>query len=213
MVELGWTAALGDRRRPGRLGGRRLCSRRLDPVVAHGGRDQAGPERSGDLRTDPEAGRGASAPEERAERGRDRDGAELPQRCDLSALAPLEGRALLALAEVCAESPALGAGQLFLGETRDRELSLAARQAAFELFSERPPGAEEQALDGRDGDLQDLGYLSVGTSLELAHDESRPLVEAEETERAADLGRCRDLVVGDGRGRSMLVELDLARAA
>ena len=84
-------------------------------------------------------------------------------------------------------------------QARERELCLLAREAALELLAESPARAEDEGLDGADGDIEDLGDLGVRAALELAHDERGALVEAEEPEGAADLARARHVAVVGGR--------------
>src|SRR6266511_521024 len=88
-----------------------------------------------------------------------------------------------------------------------------AGEAALELFAQGAAGAENQGRDGADRDVEDLGDLGVRASFELAHDERGALVETEEAEGAADLGRGRDVGVVGGGGGQRLVEGDLLRAA
>ena len=112
-----------------------------------------------------------------------------------------------------AESPSLRARQSLLVEERERALGLLAGEPAFELLAERAAGAEEKGFDGTDGEVEDLGDLRIGASLELAHDERGALVEGEEAKGLADLTGGRDVVVVGRRGGEAFVELDLLRAA
>ena len=87
------------------------------------------------------------------------------------------------------------------------------RALGFLAFNQRAALVMRE-LEGRsyaDRRVEDLCDLGVGAALELAHDERGALVESEEAERAADLGRGRDVgVLGRGCGER-LVELDLLR--
>ena len=141
--------------------------------------------------------------EEGAERGRKRNRAEALERCALGALTALEDGAFLAFAQVSAQGAAFRAREALLIAARERERCLAAREAAFELFSQSPARAEDQGLDGADRDIEDLGDLGVRASLELAHDERCALVEAEEPEGAADLARARHIAVLGAAGRRL----------
>ena len=77
-----------------------------------------------------------------------------------------------------------------------------AGEAALELLAESAAGAEHQGLDRGDRDVEHVGDLGVGAAFELAHDEGGALVEGEEAEGAADLGRGRDVGVLGRRGAS-----------
>ena len=179
----------------------------------------AGGEDGRDLRADPHpAGGDASAdraaPEEGAgERSRERHGAQVLERGALGPLTAFEDGAVLAFAQVGAQSPSLRARQSLPVEARERELGLLAGEPAFELLAERAAGAEDKGFDGTDGEVEDLGDLGVRASLELAHDERGALVEGEEAEGPADLTGGRDVVVLGRRGGEAFVELDLLRAA
>ncbi len=134
-----------------------------------------------------------SAAEEGAERRGKRNGGEALERCALCALPALEDRAVLALAQMGPESAALGARELLLVEPGQRELGLLAGEPALELLAEGAAGPEDQGLDCADGEVEDLGDLGVRAAFELPHDDRGALVEGEEPECAADLGRGRDV--------------------
>ena len=151
----------------------------------------------------------STAAEEGAERGGKRDRAEALERGALGALAALEDGAVLALAQVGAQGASLRAREALLLQAREGELCFLAGEAALELFAQGPAGAEDEGLNGADGDIEDLGDLGVRAALELAHDERCALVEAEEPEGAADLARARHVAVVGGGRSSALVELDL----
>jgi len=103
-------------RRGTTLGGRA----RRDRLVGDTRDDEPGREHRRHLRSDPEpADRDASrrsTAEERGERSGERDGSQVPERRTLAATAALEDRAVLALAQVGAQGPALGVGELSLLE-------------------------------------------------------------------------------------------------
>ena len=178
------------RRRPGGLcPGNRPFRRWRRPVrrsgvqrlVANGRGDEAGSKHRRDLGAEADAADSRAAArstsEERGERGRERHGAEMLEGGPLRTLAALEGRAVLALAEVSSERSAFGARKLpplEAGESRPR---FVAGEAAFELFAESSPGAEHQGLDCGDRDVEHVGDLGVRAAFELAHDECGALVE------------------------------------
>ena len=103
-------------RRGTTLGGRA----RRDRLVGDTRDDEPGREHRRHLRSDPEpSDRDASrrpAAEERGERRRERHGSQVPERGALAATATLEDSAVLALAQVGAQGPALGVGELSLLE-------------------------------------------------------------------------------------------------
>src|SRR5215218_8360271 len=116
----------------------------------------------------------------------------------MRALAPFERGAFLAFAQVRAQRSSFGCGDRAFEPARERELGLAARQAALELLAQRAAGAEEQGLDGAHRRLEDRGDLGVRATLELAHDDCGALVEAQLRERVAELRGGRDVLVGAG---------------
>ena len=154
-----------------------------------------------------------STAEERGERSGKRDRAQMIQRGPLCALTALEGRAVLAFAEVRPQRSAIRTRELALLEAGERVFRFVAGESALELLAESSAGAEHQGLDCGDRDVEHVGDLGVRTAFELAHDEGGALVEGEEAQGAADLVRGRDVGVLGCRGCVRVVELDLAGAA
>src|SRR5207302_8131079 len=161
----------------------------------------AGREHGGRLRRDARPDRRAArAAEERGERGRERNRGERLEGGALRALAPRDGGAVVAGAQVRAQRAALAAGQAPVELLRDRELRLVAGQGALELLAQRPSGSEEERLDGAGRDAEDLRDVGVRATFELAHHEGGALVEGEVAEGPADVLRARGLVVDDPVG-------------
>ena len=179
--------------------------------------DEPGCEHGRDLEADADSAAGCascrSASDERRERRWERDRAQVIEGGPLGALAPLEGRTALALAQVGSERASFSARELAALQSREGLLGVVAGQAALELLAERAAGAEHQGLDRGDRDVEHLGDLGVGAAFELAHDEGGALVEGEEAEGAAELGRSGHVGALGRRGGERIVELDLARAA
>ncbi|HEY2543710.1 MAG TPA: hypothetical protein VGH92_11745 [Gaiellaceae bacterium] len=127
-------------------------------------------------------------------------------------MAPGEGRALGALAQVGAKVGLLGAGESPVELLRQRKLGLGARELALELLAQRATGTEDERLDGARRQAEHLADLRVRATLDLAEDDRGALVEREMSERAADvLGR--GPVVVDELVGGVVVERDLLRAA
>src|SRR5581483_11016189 len=80
-----------------------------------------------------------------------------------------------------AELGPLPAGQLPVELSRDRSLRLGAAERPLELLAERAAGPEDQRLDRRLGEAEQLGDLPVGTALQLG-------------QRAPDLARAEPVV-------------------
>src|SRR5581483_3868038 len=93
-----------------------------------------------------------------------------------------------------AELGPLPAGQLSVDLSRDRSLRLGAAERPLELLAERAAGPEDQRLDRRLGEAEQLGDLPVGTALQLAQRQRRALREAELGQRAPDLARAEPVV-------------------
>ena len=135
-----------------------------------------------------------SAAEERGERSGKRDRAQMIQRGPLCALTALEGRAVLAFAEVRPQRSAIRTRELALLEAGERVFRFVAGESALELLAKSSAGAEHQGLDCGDRDVEYVGGCSaLRTAFELAHDEGGALVEGEEAQGAADLVRGRDV--------------------
>jgi predicted MFS family arabinose efflux permease len=159
---------------------------------------------------DRSAGDGAGAAEEAGKRRRELNGAEPLDRRAPRALSALDERAFRTFTEVRPQRALFVRREAPVHPPREGRFGLAAGQRALELLAERAPGAEEDGLDGGDGELQDLGDLGVRPSLEFAHDKRRALVEAQVGERVSDLIGRGDGLVGRG-GRRPVVPLDLTR--
>jgi hypothetical protein len=86
----------------------------------------------------------------------------------LGPLAPRQGGALGAFAQVGAELGLLRARQRLVELLRDGELGLGARQRALELLAQRAPRAEDECLDRARREPEDLADLGVRASLDLA---------------------------------------------
>jgi hypothetical protein len=187
-------------------GGRRCPARRKDrvPEVVRAGAERSGHDhnRCG-LRRQAEAE--AAAPGQRSP-------AERPERRPLGPLAPCEGRAVRALAQVGSKLRLLGARKRLVQLLRDRQLRLGARHRALELLAQRAAGPEDERLDRARGEAEHLGDLRVRPSLDLAEDDRGPLVEREVSERPADVLGRRSLVVLDELVGDVVVELDLLRS-
>src|SRR6186997_485179 len=73
-----------------------------------------------------------------------------------------------------------------------------AGERAFELFAERAARLEDQRLDTREHDAEDLGDLRVRALLDLSHDQHRAQLERQQAERAADVVLARAIRLGNG---------------
>ena len=140
--------------------------------------------------------------------------AERPERRPLRTLAPGDGRAGRALAQVGPELRALGPGDGLVQLFRDEELGVRARDRALELLAQRAPRPEDERLDRARGQPEHVGDLRVRAPFDLAQHDGRPLVEREVSERPADVLCRRPLVVGGGDlVGDVVVQLDLLRPA
>jgi hypothetical protein len=92
-------------------------------------------------------------------------------------LAAREAGAFGALAQVTFEELPPGACESPVEVARDRLLGFAARERSFELLTEGTPCFEDEQLDCRRPEFEDVCDLRVGASFELAHDEGSSLVE------------------------------------
>ncbi len=81
------------------------------------------------------------------------------------------------------------------------------------LDAQRFPRAEDQGLDGRHGDSDRVGDLGVGPSLELTHDEGRPLVERQAPECPQNADDIRSVSLGNGELLDVVLERHFLHAA
>jgi hypothetical protein len=123
--------------------------------------------------------------------------AERSERRPLGALAPGDGRARRALAQVGPKLRALRSRNRLVQLFRDVELCFGARDRAFQLLAQRAPRTKDERLDRARGETQHLGDLGVRAPLDLAQDDRGTLVEGEMAERAANVLRRRPVLGGD----------------
>ena len=116
----------------------------------------------------------------------------------------------LALAQVGPELASLGARQRAVELAGDRLLRLPARQASLELLADAAAGAEQQRLHRRRRHGEDLRYLGDRAPLELAHDQSGPLIDRDLTQRPRQVVGGHAVLVIDQCG-GFVLELHLSR--
>ena len=132
------------------------------------------------------------------------------ERLPLLRRCPGEPRAGRALGDVLVESLALLARQPAVALARERELRALAGDEILELLRERAARAEQQRLERRGRETQQLGDLLVRASLQLAHHERLALARRDPLQRAHQLVEL-DVVVAGLVVRDVLDELDHGR--
>ena len=115
-----------------------------------------------------------------------------------------------AFGKVIPQTASFLAAETPVDRLRDRDLRVGARELVLELLRERAARPEEERLERRGRDAENVGDLGIRAALELPENDRLTLLGRDLRERGEQLADAGAILV-DVRPRDALVELDGAR--